>query len=201
MDRKSLESAAADYSYLRGLLSIPAGVLFLVSGVTNLGWGPLDRPWAAWAAGALMGAAGALYLWLTRYYAENYGRVTPSGRARARAAIVTAGGAALVAGAVSLDWRVALPLSTTTAAFAAVMYVSYAVGMRPRPHHVAVWGTLAAAGLLPIWGDVGAAGRINGGLMLVGVATIVTGVLDHAALRRAFGPAQGPDLGGSDVGA
>ncbi|MET7301621.1 hypothetical protein [Embleya sp. NPDC005575] len=201
MDRKSLESAAADYSYLRGLLSIPAGVLFIVAGVTNLRWGPLDHAWVTWTAGALVGVAGAVYLWAARYYAENYGRVTPSGRARTRAAIATAAGAALVAGAVNLDWHVALPLSTTTAALASVMYVSYAVGMRPRPHHVAVWGTLAVAGLLPIWGDVGAAGKINGGLMLVGVATIVTGVLDHAALQRAFGPAQGPDLGGSDVGA
>ncbi|MFF7243407.1 hypothetical protein ACFZBU_05845 [Embleya sp. NPDC008237] len=201
MDRKSLESAAADYSYLRGLLSVPAGVLIIVAGLTNLRWEPLDHAWVTWTAGALVVVAGAVHLWVTRYYAEHYGRITPSGRDRTRAAIVTAAGAALVAGAVTLDWRVVLPVCTTTAAFASVMYVSYAVGMRPRPHHVAIWGTVGAAGLLPIWGDVGATGKINGGLMLVGVATIVTGVLDHAALQRAFGPAQGPALGGDDGGA
>ncbi|MFI1386577.1 hypothetical protein [Embleya sp. NPDC020886] len=201
MDRKSLEAAAADYSYLKGLLSIPTGVLFIIAGVTNMRWGPLDHAWVTWAAGGLMIVAGAVYLWVTRYYAENYGRITPSSRARIRAGTGAAVGAALVAGAVNLDWRVVLPLSATTVVFALVMYVSYAIGMRPRPHHVAVWGTLAVAGVLPIWGDVGATGRINVGLMLVGVATIVTGLLDHAALQRAFGPTQDPDLGGGDVGA
>ncbi|MGW1988870.1 hypothetical protein [Embleya sp. NPDC001921] len=201
MDRASLESAAANYSYLRGLLSIPAGVLLLAAGLSNTRWGPLDHAWVTWAVGGLMVVAGAAYLWINRYYTENFGRITPSGRDRTRAAVTAAVGAAAVAGAVSLDWNADLPLTATTAVFAGFMFASYAVAMRPRPHHVAVWGTLVVVALLPIWGYVGPTARINVGLMLVGVATMVTGVLDHAALERTFAPDRAPHLGDGDVDA
>jgi len=37
MDRKGLELAASKVAYLRGLLAVPLGALFLLTGLGNLG--------------------------------------------------------------------------------------------------------------------------------------------------------------------
>ena len=52
-----------------------------------------------------------------------------------------------------------------------------------RPHHAAVYGTLLAAGALPVWhGEYPS----NVGLVMCGVAVIAGGVLDHPAFTRVF---------------
>lgn len=77
MDRKQLESAAANNHYLRELLAIPAGVAWVCTGLANMGWGPfqyqLIQLWGFPVVVIL--AAGALLL-VTRYYNEFHGRVT-----------------------------------------------------------------------------------------------------------------------------
>ena len=40
MDHTQLRSAAAEYPYLRGLISVPAGALFIVAALGNTEWGP-----------------------------------------------------------------------------------------------------------------------------------------------------------------
>jgi hypothetical protein len=40
VQRRNLETAAASYSYLRGLFFIPAGVLFMLTALENRGVGP-----------------------------------------------------------------------------------------------------------------------------------------------------------------
>ena len=77
MERKTLESTAASYSYLRGLLWIPLGILLIVAALGNWEWGPLRH---AWVFVACVLAAGVAGLAITRYYGEHYGRVTPSSR-------------------------------------------------------------------------------------------------------------------------
>ncbi|MCT9930431.1 hypothetical protein N5079_09390 [Planotetraspora sp. A-T 1434] len=197
MERKSLESAAVIYSYMRGLLSIPAGILLVLAGLSNLQWGPLRHVWVFVGAMVLAGAA---YLLITRYYSANYGRVTPSTTAQVRAVVVTLVDAAVVVGGVRLDWTSDLPVSGTATAFALIMLFAYAVKVRLRAHHVIICGSLLVAGLVPIWGRVGADAKINVGLILAGIATIATGIFDHGALRRTFGPAGDLDHGNSDAG-
>ena len=74
MERKQLEVAAATNHYLRGLLAIPFGFLWIFSGLGNLEWGPFRHLWIV-PVGILLAAAA--YLLLMRYYNDNYGRVTP----------------------------------------------------------------------------------------------------------------------------
>ncbi len=45
MERTRLESAATDYTYLRGLFGIPIGLTFILAALGNVGWGPLDHAW------------------------------------------------------------------------------------------------------------------------------------------------------------
>ncbi|GAB2851685.1 hypothetical protein GCM10022221_58910 [Actinocorallia aurea] len=190
MERRSLESAAANYSYLRGLYAIPVGVLFVLSALGNLEWGPLGRIWVFPVGVALAAAA---YLAVSRFYLRNYGRVSPSARARKRAAVVGTAVGVLVVGAVQLDWSLDLPVSLTAIAFALALLAYYAAGMGLRPHHTAICALLGVTGVLPFWQS--ADQRINLGLLLTGVAIAVSGIFDHAALRREFGPAGGLDHG------
>ncbi len=186
MEREELESAAANYFYLRGLFSVPAGVLMILSGLGNLKWGPFGHAWIF--AGAVVVAAVG-YLLIARYYAERYGRVTLTMRAGFKAGAAAAIGAVVVVGAVQADWSADVPLSATACAFGLIMLASYAVTVGVRLHHAIIWGGALAAGLVPVWGEAGPDVKINVGLMLVGVATIATGIFDHGALRRGFGHA------------
>ena len=45
MQRRELETAAANYSYLRGLLYIPVGGLLVLSALGNWQVGPFRHPW------------------------------------------------------------------------------------------------------------------------------------------------------------
>lgn len=84
MQRRNLEQAAANYSYLRGLLAIPLGVLFILSALANWEVGPLRHVWAFPVAAALVAAS---WLPILRYYNEHYGRLRPSTSLQVRGAI------------------------------------------------------------------------------------------------------------------
>ena len=198
MERKQLESAAANYPYLRGFLSIPVGVVFIFAGLTNLEWGPLDQVWVFWGAALVAGAA---YLRITRYYNENYGRVTLSTRGQVRAAVATIISAAVVAGGVQLDWSLDLPVIGTVASFALIMLAFYAITVGLKAHHMIIWGSLLVVSLLPVWGGVEPDNKINVGFVVMGVAIMATGIFDHGALKRTFESSKGLSLGNSDVGA
>lgn len=198
MERMKLESAAASYPYLRGLLSIPVALVFIVAGLTNLEWGPLDQVWVFWGAALVAGVA---YLRITRYYNENYGRVTLSTRGQVRAAVATVIGVALISGGVQLDWSFDLPVIGTVASFALIMLAFYAVTVGLKTHQVVIWGSLLVAGLLPVWGGVGPDNKINVGFVVMGVAIMATGIFDHGALKRTFESAKGMSLERGDVGA
>ena len=198
MDRKKLESAAATYPYLRGLLSIPVGVLFILAALTNVEWGPLRH---LWVFGVSILVVGAAYVRIARYYNENYGRVTLSTRAQVRAAVATIISAVVVAGGVQMDWSLDLPVNGTASSFALIMLALYAVSVGLTAHHMIIWGSLLVAGLIPVWGDMGPDNKVNVGLLLTGVAAIATGIFDHGALKRTFGPSKGLNLENGNVGA
>lgn len=184
MERKNLESAAANYSCLRGLHAIPLGIVIVLSGVTNMGWGPLPPVWVFSVAVLLAGVA---YWRITRFYEENYGRITPSRSTQARVAVGTVLSILVASGGVHLDWNHDLPINATAAAFGLLMLVCYGINVSLRKHHLILCGGLLAAGLLPVWGAVEPDLKINLGLILAGFVIMATGIFDHGVLKRTFG--------------
>ena len=106
MERKQLESAAARNHYLRGLLAIPFGVVWIIGGLGNMEWGPFRNLWTVPAGVVLCGGA---YLLLMRYYNDNYGRVTAKGGPRAVAGVLAS--LALMIGGPILVQVLDLPLN------------------------------------------------------------------------------------------
>jgi hypothetical protein len=200
MERKHLESAAANYSYFKGLFAIPGGLLAIVSALGNWQWGPLRHAWVFVAVVLLLGAA---CLPIARYYDEHFGRATLSTRQQVRAAVVVIAGAPLVFGTSLLlrsraDWSLDLPVNAIAVSLGALMLASYAAGGVLRRHHVIIFGGLLLAGLLPVWNG---ADPSNIGLFLAGIAFIATGILDHRLLVRTFGPANALRLEHGSAGA
>ena len=202
MDRKSLENAAQDYVNLRGLLALPLGGLIVVAALSNWEWGPFGSSWVFLAFGALTFAGVVL---ITRMYNERYGRVTASTEQQVRAGVATIGVVAVTLAGSSvlrseLSWSLDLPVNGLAASLAAGFLAYYAATIGIRAHHAAIWGALLVAALLPVWGGLSVEDTSNAGLVLVGVASMISGVLDHRLLARSFGGAHGFDLRAGDVG-
>src|SRR4051794_17562705 len=186
MERRTLETAAAHYSYLRGLLFLPAGGLLILSALANWEVGPLRE---AWVFPVVAVALAVLCLPVNRYYRAHYGRLSPSTRQQVRGAVAVAVGAAVVVGGSLLlrsraAWSLDLPVNATAVTFATVMLISYALGVGLKAHHVVIWGGLLVAGALPVWDG---ADPSNIGLVLAGVAVMLSGVFDHRLFVQTFG--------------
>jgi hypothetical protein len=200
MQRRNLETAAANYSYLRGLLFIPVGGLCILGALGNWRVGPLRHTWAFLVVAA---ALGLVYLLINRYYVDNYGRLSPSTRQQVRAAIAVAIAVAVVLGGSLLlrsraDWSLYLPVNAIAVTFALLMLISYGVGVGLRAHHVIIWGAVLVAGALPVWNG---ADPSNIGLVLVGVAVMVSGFFDHRVFVDIFGPPKALHRENGDVAA
>ena len=132
-----------------------------------------------------------------------FSRLTPSTRQQARAAVAAPIAVALVLGGSLLlrsraDWSVDLPVNAIAVTFALLMLISYAIGVGLKTHHVIVWGALLMAGALPVWNGPDPS---NIGLLLAGVAIMVSGVFDHRLFVRTFGPPRGAECENGDVAA
>lgn len=200
MQRGNLEKAAASYSYLRGLFAIPTGVLLILAALANWQVGPLRQTWAFPVAAVAVGAA---WLPIARYYRENYGRFSPSTRQQVRLAVAVVIGAAVVCGGSLLlrsraGWSLDLPVNAIAVSFALCMPITYAIGVGLKAHHVIIWGALLVAGAMPVWNG---ADPSNIGLVLAGVAVMVSGVFDHRLFVHTFGSPKVLDREDSDVGA
>jgi hypothetical protein len=200
MQRRDLETAAAKYSYLRGLLYLPLGGLCVLAALGNWEVGPFRHTWVFLLTALAIGAAA---LATSRYYNENYGRLTPSTRQQVRAGIGVVLAVALMLGGASLlrshaSWSLDLPVNAIAVCFALVMLVSYAIGIGLEAHHIVIWGTVLVAGALPVWNG---ADPSNIGLLLAGAGVIVTGVFDHRLFVRTFGPPRALDYENGDVAA
>lgn len=197
MDRRDLEVAAAKVTYMRGLLALPLGAVFLLVGVGNLGWwGPLRSTWGFLAC---LAVAGLAWRSVNRYYNDHFGRVTPGSRPRVRYAIPwTVFPMALVGGPL-LDGWLNLPVSLFTALFAVAMLSWYALCVQLRAHHVVIWGALLLVALLPVWGSV--TDPTSVAFLPIAAATMLTGILDHRVLVRGFGSAGESDVADSHADA
>jgi hypothetical protein len=185
--RRELERAAASHTYLRGLFGLPLGAALLLAALANADVGPLRHDWLFPLAVAAIGGA---CLPIRRFYDERYGHLTPSARDQTRAGAAVVAAVVVMLGVSSLlrseaSWSLDLPVNAIAVAFALVMLVSYAAGAGLRTHHVAIAGALLLAGALPVWTgeDPG-----NAGLVLAAVAVMASGLLDHRAFVRRFGP-------------
>ena len=188
MERKQLESRAATYAHLRGVLAIPGGLLFVLSALGNWQVGPFASDAVFLACVAAIGAAYAL---IARAYRRRYGRMTASGRQQLRAAAAVVLGVVVVFGGSLLlrsraGFSLDAPVNPIAATFAIVMLATYAIGGVLRPHHLAVYGSLLVAGALPVWHG---ADPSNVGLLMCGACVVACGVLDHVAFVRTFRPA------------
>jgi hypothetical protein len=144
-------------------------------------------------------AAGLAGLAISHYYSERYGRVTPSTRQQVRAATAASIGVALMVGVGFVarsraSWSLDLPVNPTAAGFALFTLTYYALTVGLRAHQIIIWGSVLVAGLVPVWGGLGLGDTGNVGLVIAGVAAIVTGIFDHRLLVRTFGSPQDLDL-------
>ena len=153
MQRRELETAAANYSYLRGLFYLPLGGLFVLSALGNWQVGPFRHAWVFLLVVLAIAAVAAA---INRYYNERYGRLTPSTAQQVRAGIGLVLAAALMLGGATLlrshaSWSLDLPVNAIAVCFALVMLVTYAIGIGLKTYHVVIWGTVLVAGALPVW--------------------------------------------------
>lgn len=184
MERKQLESVAAEYSHLRGLFLAPLGVIVIASGLGNMEWGPFRE---LWTVPVVYLAAALACLPIARFYRQNYGRVQLSGKAQLRGAAALAVCVPLIVAGSTMDHRLDLPVWGFLGAWAVLMLVSYAVSSGLKLHHQVLWGAALVASLLPVWSGLAPDLKSNLGLVVCGVGVIVTGVLDHLAMVRSFG--------------
>ena len=203
MERKTLESAARTYSHLRGLLSVPLGALLILAAVSNWEVGPFGSSWVFVAGLLTMGGA---TLAISRHYDEHFGRITSTTGEQTRAAVLTVAAAGIVLGVSAVlrseaSWSLDVPVNALAAALAAALLTHYAATVGIRLHHIVIWGGVLVAGLLPVWGGLGLGDTSNVGLVMGGVAAILSGVFDHYLLVRRFESAQGLTLGAGNGGA
>jgi hypothetical protein len=189
MDRHTLEGAAAKYWYLRGLLYIPAGLAAIVAALGNESVGPFAHDWFFVAAIAVLGVAALL---IARYYNEHYGRLSPSSGMQWRGAVASAVAIAVMVGGAMLLRDT--PLNAIAVPFAALMLISYAIGVGLKLHHVIIWGALLIVGALPVWSGSDSS---NAGLVMAGIALIACGLFDHRLFVRTFGPSSLPAHAGA----
>jgi len=198
MPGRTLEQAAANYSYLRGLFLIPLGAVASLAALANWDLGPL-RP--AWAFPVVALAIALSCLPIARYYNEHYGRIHPSTRQQVRGGLAGAAALAVVLGGSTLlrsraGWSLDLSVNATAVTLSLVMLLSYAVGIGLRAHHAIIWGALLVAGALPDWSGADP-GIIS--LLLAGVWMIVCGVFDHRFFVGTCGPPKLLEIEETDV--
>jgi drug/metabolite transporter (DMT)-like permease len=200
MQREHLASAAANYPYLQGLWTIPLGIGIIVAGISNL----QSRPTGIAAIALILGGlaiAGTALLLISRYYRDHYGSVTPTRDRTIRQGLALGAWiAVLFVGAnQALFWSPDGPQCIYASAFALATLAYYAILVGLRLHHLVIWGAVFVAGLLPIWGGLGV-DRDPLAMVPLGLATMISGLLDQRVLARSLAVATGDRLEGTHVG-
>jgi uncharacterized membrane protein len=205
VDRRTLESAAANHSYLRGLGAVPLGLVFVVMALAAWEVGPLRHIWAFLVAVLLLIVAPGL--WINRYYDEHYGRFTPSSRRQGRHVVtivvaLAVGVPVLVALGLLLrseePWSLDLAVIPVAALWAVMMLGVSASTVGWRKHRVIILGAILVAALLPVWHG---ADPYPIGCLMIGVGFIAMGLFDHRLLARTYRSPADRGLEARDAGA
>lgn len=187
MDDKGLTSVAGRYYILRGLFSVPTGLLLVAAGIFNMP--PIGDQRVTgraviffWVAVAI---AAAGYLAAARYYQKNFGRVDPSRKIKVRLAGWTAIAVVAISAGIMLDSQRDLPVTAYGALYgiSMLLYYHFIVGLKP--YHWVLLGGLALLCLTPVWG--GFENKAAMAMIPMGVATIGVGLFDHKELVRSIG--------------
>ena len=202
MDRRQLEAAGARYPlvHVQGLYAVPAGLLWFLIGLSNLEEQRVAGP--VLAAGFVLCLAAVAGAGL--FYRRTYGRVTPTRERQVRYYLAFAAGFVVFVAADQLARTIlgrppTVGVSSMASAWALGSLVFYAMSSGLRAHHVAIWGALLIAGLLPVWGT--GVDRDAMAAFPIGIATIVSGLVDHVLIARTFKAYEGLQLENSDAGA
>jgi drug/metabolite transporter (DMT)-like permease len=198
MERRHLESAAADYPYLQGLWTIPLGIGMIVAGISNL----QDRPTGIAAMILVLGGlaiAGIALVMIGRYYRDHYGSVTPTRDRVIRQGLALGAWIVVLSVGTKLFWSPDGPQCIYASVFALATLAYYAILVGLRPHHIVIWGAVFVVGLLPIWGGLGV-DRDALAMIPLGLAAIVSGLLDQRLLARSLAATAENRLEGTRVG-
>ena len=202
MERRHLESGQRPTTHTcRGFGSIPLGIGIIVAGIFEPAESAhrhrSDRP----HPGRPRVGRGRLPARSARYYRDHYGSVTPTRDRVIRQAIaIGAWIVVLFVGAnEALFWSPDGPQCIYVSAFALATLAYYAILVGLRPHHLVIWGAVFVAGLLPIWGGLGA-DRDALAMIPLGLVTIASGLLDQRVLARSLAVPTGNRLEGTHVG-
>lgn len=192
MRREELETAATSYVHLRGLLAVPLGVLLVLAALGNWQVGVLRHEWVF--VGCLAVAMAVAFA-ISRFYRRQYGQVTSTAPDRRKAIAATVFTAVFVlAGSLvarsEASFSLDLPVNGLAATMAAGLLTYHRLTVAAT-HHTVVWGAVLLAGVLPVWGGLGLDDTHNVGLVMVGVAAIVSGLLDHRLMHRRVAAARG----------
>jgi hypothetical protein len=180
METAELRSVGDRYYALRGLLLVPAGLLWIAGGLGNLDSG--DGSQILFYVALAVGAAGCLVA--MQYYRRRFGQVTRRSRAMLREGMFAAAAVVGVVVTGTVDFNLDLPISTFGAMWGALWLWYYARVVGLRTYHWVLFGGLTLASLVPLWNafdDKAAATMI-----LIGVVTIAVGPFDHRELVRTF---------------
>jgi hypothetical protein len=200
LDRHQLESAGTKYpNQLDGLYAVAFGLLLCTGiGLANL----LDQP----VRGLWFGAANLLFIFVSndvrRYYAETFGRATPTRGRQLRclgatiAALGVGVGLHRLTGRVS-GWPAEGRVNPLLLSMALGGLVFYAINARLRAFQVLVWLALAAAAIAPSWSRT--VDRDAIAWLIVGASFVFIGVIEHLEVVRAFHAFGRTDLTASDV--
>lgn len=183
MNRRQLEQTPAAYSYLRGILAIPGGLVAVVFALGNWRAGPFASDLVVIAALALSACA---WYAIDRAYRRRYGRMTQTPAAERRTVLAMALVVGLVFGGSMLLYALELRVNPIMVAFPVAFVALYGIGGALRAHHLAIWGTVLVAGVLPVW--EAQPDPSNVALVVCGCAAIASGLLDHLAFTRLFAP-------------
>ena len=88
-------------------------------------------------------------------------------------------------------WSLDLPVNVVPLMLGIVVLGHYVFVAGPRAHNLVIWGALVALCALPVWHMDR---PITAGFLLLGVAMILNGVLDHVALVRLVGEPDHPGV-------
>ena len=180
------------YDHLQGLRQVPFGILFLLVAIWKAGWWPWFDKWQPLSGLLFIGLAMSAFWWVGGYYERTFGKVsqaTDSRRSRNILSFILFVGLYLV-GLAEYEWR--WPVSGTGLLTAIVLVAYFFQTGSFRRQYLVLAALMAVVSLLPLfnlmpaeqvylWGERGVVG-----VAILGVLLLVSGLVDHWLLIRAF---------------